>query len=177
MSARRARRERGGVTLLLVMVLLVMAVLIGALAVRGATTDLRMTGAHRVASSAFYCAESGLAAARPIFAANVGQWNTLFSGGTPAGFTYPVTGDLDGDGKPDYSVTLKDNYDEFPPLANNPQVDNDLSAIMVSTCISSTVGFGADSRTLEEIVAYTGSLGTDYRYQAGHSSTHSGNEN
>ncbi|MFI5290082.1 MAG: hypothetical protein ACHQ17_10555, partial [Polyangia bacterium] len=80
-----------------------------------------------------------------------------------------------GDGQNDYSVSLKDNYDELPPLANAPTVDNDLTAVMVSTCISPTLTSGA--RQLEQIVTLTGNLGTDYRYQAGHSSTHSGNEN
>jgi hypothetical protein len=157
------------------MVLVIVAALVGVLAVRGATDDLRMSGTQRVARTSFYCAEAGLAAARPILATQIGQWNTIFSGGTPTGFTYPVVGDLDGDGLNDYSVTIRDNYDEFPPLANNPNVDNDLTAIIVSTCISSTLSTG--QHQIEQIVTYTGSGGSDYRYQAGHSSTHSGNEN
>jgi hypothetical protein len=170
MNRRRQHRERGGVTLILVMVLLMVAILVGALAVRGATTDLRSAGAERVARTGFYCAEAGLNAARPFFAANYGQWNAYFADQSKV-----VTGDLDGDGQNDYSVTLQDNYDELPPLANAPTVDNDLTAIMTSTCISPSMTNGP--RVLKQIVTLTGNLGTDYRYQAGHSSTHSGNEN
>lgn len=172
MSTRRQKRarERGGITLLLVMVLLVVAIMVGALAVRGSTADLRMAGAQRVARTGFYCAEAGLAAARSFYAANQPSWGTYFADQTK-GFS----GDVDGDGKNDYLVTLKDNYDEFPPSVNNPLVDNDLTAIMTSTCTSSTLTTGP--RQLEQILTLSTNLGSDYRYQAGHSSTHSGNEN
>jgi hypothetical protein len=169
------RRDRGGVTLLLILVLLAFAALVGALAVRGATGDLQMSATQRAGRSSFYCAEAGLNAARPILAANYGQWNSIFATGVAAGFTYPVTGDLDADGNSDYSVTISDNVDEFP--TNNPNVDSDLTAVITSTCISSTLSGGASNRTLRQIITYTGSLGTDYRFQAGHGSTHSGNAN
>jgi Tfp pilus assembly protein PilX len=179
---RRWRRQRGGITLLLIMVLIVLAAMLGALAVRGSTNELRLAGSQRTNRAGFYCAEAGLNAARPIFAANVGQWNNIFAlaaNGTmtlPTGQSYPLTGDIDGDGNPDYQVRIRDNYDELP-TANN-LVDNDLAAIMTSTCISSTLQTGsASGRTLQAIVAYSGNGGTDYRYQAGHSSTHSGNAN
>lgn len=170
----RHRRDHGGVTLLLIMVLIILSALMGALAVHGSTNDLRMSGSQRANRTGFYCSESGLNAARTIFATQISQWNTIFAGGNPA-FTYPITGDLDGDGKPDYSVTIADNYDEFP--VSNPKIDNDLTAVMTSVCTSSTLGGSNAQRTLKQIVAYNGNGGTDYRYQAGHSSTHSGNAN
>ena len=168
------RREKGAVTLLLVVVLLVLSALIGVLAVRGSTSDLEMSGAERQSRTNFYCAEAGLNAARSLFGANYGQWNTIFGGGTPT-FPYPVTGDIDGDGKPDYSVTLADNVDELPN-ASDPTRDADLTAIMTSTCISPTLA-GGSPHTLRQIVTFSGNPGKDYRFQAGHSSTHSGNEN
>jgi hypothetical protein len=169
------RTDRGGATLLLVLVLLAFAAILGALAVRGATGDLQMAASQRASRTSFYCAEGGLNYARPVLAANYGQWNTIFAGGAVTGFTYPVVGDLDGDHVDDFSVTIADNIDEFP--TNVPTVDGDLSAILTSTCISSTLSGGASNRTLRQIITYTGQLGTDYRFQAGHSSTHSGNEN
>jgi Tfp pilus assembly protein PilX len=180
---RRWRRQRGGITLLLIMVLIVLSAMLGALAVRGSTNELRLAGSQRTNRAGFYCAEAGLNAARPILAANVGQWNTIFALASTAtmtlpvgSVTYPITGDIDGDGNADYQVTLRDNYDEFP--TSLPLVDNDLAAIMKSVCISSTLQTGsASGRTLQAIVAYSGNGGTDYRYQAGHSSTHSGNAN
>jgi PilX N-terminal len=171
------RREKGGATMLLILVLLAFSALMGALAVRGATGDMQMSASQRQNRSAFYCAEAGLNAARGIISANFTQWNTMLAGGTPVGFTYPIVGDIDGLAGNDYSVTIKDNIDEFPPAANNPADNKDLTVIMVSTCISTTITGGAQQRTLEQIVQYSGNLGTDYRYQAGHSSTHSGNVN
>ena len=168
---RRQRRDGGGTTLLVLLVLIVALAAMGAVAVRAATTDTAMAGAERRARVAFYCAEAGLNAGRGYFAANVLSWNALFAGqNLPPG--YPVTGDLDGDGVPDYSVTLKDNLDEFAPNPNNPLVDSDLSAIMVSRCIARTL----PARALEEVVIYNG-RGTDYRAQLGHGSRHTGNEN
>lgn len=169
-----SRREKGGVTMLLIVVLLVFAALLGALAVRGSSGDLQQAGAQRRSRTGFYCAEAGLNAARSTLAAHYGEWNTIFSGGTPS-FPYPVVGDIDGDLVNDYSVTIVDNVDEFP--TNDPTHDNDLVAIMVSTCTNPNFAQGAGGRTLQQIVTYTGNAGTDYRYQAGHSSTHSGNEN
>ena len=107
------------------------------------------------------------------------EWNNIFTTGTAIGFPYPVVGDLDGDGIADYSVTIKDNVDEPFGTPNNPNVDASTPpAIMISTCTSSKYASDNNtSRTLEQLVVYTGVLGSDYRFQAGHSSTHSGNEN
>jgi hypothetical protein len=166
------RDERGAVALALLLVLCGVAAMLGALALRGAASDLRVAGATRSAKTGFYCAEAGLAASRTYFATNYAQWGQMFdtSHGVPAG--YPVTGDLDGDGVADYQVTLRDNVDEFPPLQNNPNRDNDLTAIMVSRCISPTMS----GRTLQEIV-YLNTRGSTYHYQAGHGAGHAGNEN
>jgi hypothetical protein len=168
------RRERGGATLLLILVLLAFSALVGALAVRGASGDLQMAASQRANRSSLYCAEAGLNAARPILASAYGQWNSIFATGKATGITYPVTGDLDGDGQIDYSVTIADNIDE---AVNNPLVDSDLTAVITAVCVSPTLSGGASNRTLAQIISYTGQLGTDYRFQAGHSSSHSGNAN
>ena len=171
----RWRSERGGATLILIMVLLLVAALVGAMAVRAASSDLQMASGQRLARSSFYCAEAGLADARGWFSSHYSSWNTIFAGGAVVG--YPVTGDLDNDGAIDYRVTLRDNVDEFP--VNDPTHDNDLTAIMESTCVNPRFGSTTDggTRTLDAIINFTGNAGTDYRYQAGHSSTHSGNAN
>jgi hypothetical protein len=158
------------VALLIVLVISAVAAMMGALAIRGAVTELRASGAERSARLGFYCAEAGIEAARGFFAANYPQWSAMFSGTALGG--YPVSGDLDGDGVADYQVTLRDDVDEFPPLQNDPLHDSDLVAIMVSRCVNPSMS----PRQLEEIVVYNG-RGTDYRTQSGHSSAHSGNEN
>jgi hypothetical protein len=182
----RRSRQRGGVTMLLIVVLIMLAALVGALAVRGAFSEVRMSGSTRVARTSFYCAEAGLNAARPILGASPLQWNTILSTGTTAAFTYPISGSVSGGigttnpatGKPDYKVTIVDDADEGPP--DVPTVDNNLQVIMVSVCIDPMLsGMTSDmgGRELHELIQYQGNGGTDYRNQAGHSSTHSGNEN
>lgn len=166
------KRQRGGAALVLLLVLSTAAAMIGALAIRGSMTDLRLAGAQRVQKSGFYCAEAGLSAARTYFANNYTLWNTMFDPQQAAPAGYPVVGDLDGDGLNDYSVTLVDNVDEFPPAALNSKKDNDLSAIMVSKCISTTMS----AHQLQEIVV-TNSRGMAYRDLGGHSSSHNGNAN
>ena len=173
----RRRRDRGGVLLVLILVLLIAAAVAGALAVRGATSDLRMSGAQRVARSSFYCAEGGLNAARPIFLNNYAAWSTILATGTTAAFTYPLLVDVDGQPGSDVQITMIDNFDEPAGTPNNPAADNDLTVILVAQCISTTMTDANTQRVLEQVITYTGTGGFDYRYQAGHSSTHSGNEN
>lgn len=176
-STMRARRDHGGATILLIMVLIVLSALVGAIAVRGAQNELHLAGGQRAARSSFYCAEAGLGRARPIFGANVMLWNTIFAGGAPtlSGSAYPLQFDLDGDGANDVRVTLADNDDEFP--TSDRTRDNDLTAVMTAQCTSTTIDAEAMQRQLSQVVTYQGNGGTDYRYQAGHSSTHSGNAN
>lgn len=166
----RASSQRGGAALVLLLVLSGVAALVGAMAIRGSVSDVKVAGAMRTAKSAFYCAEAGINASRTWFGNNYTSWNAIFDPALadPAG--YPVTGDIDGDGVIDYQVTLRDNIDEFP--TPNALADNDLTAIMVSTCVNPTMG----ARTLQEIVT-ANAHGTNYRYQAGHGSNHAGTEN
>ncbi|HEX8950807.1 MAG TPA: pilus assembly PilX N-terminal domain-containing protein [Polyangia bacterium] len=173
-----AHRQRGGVTLLLVMVLIVLAALVGVLAVRGATADLQMAGSQRVSRTGFYCAEGGLNYARALVAQHPADWNTILSTGSSGGATpwYPtggITPDLDGDNKPDVTVVMTDNVDSDGVFTH----DNDLTVILTATCNSTTLEANSATRTLSQVVTYAGNGGTDYRYQAGHSSTHSGNAN
>jgi len=167
------------VTLLLIMVLIVLAALVGVLAVRGATSDLQMAGSQRVSRRGFYCAEAGLNYARALAGAHFADWNTILANGN-AGSTstwYPtnsgVTLDIDGDGATDVSVVLTDNVDSDGVFTH----DNDLTVILTATCNSTTLESNSATRTLAQIVTYGGGLPSDYRFQAGHSSSHSGNAN
>ncbi|MGZ3405410.1 MAG: pilus assembly PilX N-terminal domain-containing protein [Polyangia bacterium] len=171
-------RQRGGVTLLLIMVLIVLAALVGVLAVRGATGDLQMAGSQRVARTGFYCAEAGLNVARALAAANPADWATILASGT-GGTWYPSGGivlDLDGDTNNDVTVVMRDNVDETGGTQDFTK-DQDLTVILTATCNSTTLESNSATRTVSQLVTYAGNGGKDYRYQAGHSSTHSGNEN
>jgi Tfp pilus assembly protein PilX len=176
----RRRRHHGGVTLLLIMVLIVLAALVGVLAVRGASSDLQMAGSQRVSRRGFYCAEAALNYARSKVAANQKDWNTILAGGTTSWYTSDSYGtgvhvDVDGDGaaQPDAIVVMTDNLESDGDLTH----DNDLTVILTSTCSSSTLEANGATRTVAQVVTYNGGLPTDYRFQAGHSSSHSGNSN
>ena len=173
-----AHRQRGGITLLLVMVLIVLAGLVGVLAVRGASSDLQMAGSQRVSRTGFYCAEAGLNYARSLVAAHPADWNTVLSTGTSGGSApwYPTGGitlDVDSDGSNDVAVVMTDNVDGD----NDFTRDNDLTVILTATCSSTTLEANSAQRKLSQIITYSQGTPNDYRYQAGHSSTHSGNEN
>jgi hypothetical protein len=175
----RRSRQHGGVTLLLIMVLIVLAALVGVLAVRGATSDLQMAGSQRTSRRGFYCAEAGLSYARAQAGTHQNDWATILANGN-AGSTSTwyssnsgVPLDIDGDGLTDVNVVMTDNVDSDGDFHR----DNDLTVILTATCNSTTLESNSATRTLAQIVTYGGGLPTDYRFQAGHSSSHSGNSN
>ena len=174
----RRNRQRGGITLLLIMVLLVLAALVGVLAVRGATADLQMAGSQRASKRGFYCAEAALSYARSQASAHYGDWQTILGGGTTSWYTSDRQGtgvhvDVDGDGHNDAIVKLTDNLESD----NDPQHDSDLTVILTATCNSTTLEANSATRSLAQLITYGGGTPTDYRFQAGHSSSHSGNAN
>ena len=107
------------------------------------TADLTRNGV-----AALYCAEAGLAAARPIMANNYTQWNAAFAAQTlaeatnPSAFVEPTflgpgafSHDLDGDGVADFHVMIRDNEDEVAPAPNDPNTDLDQTAYLIVECI------------------------------------------
>jgi hypothetical protein len=155
------------VTLILVTALLTL----GALAMYLQTADTRSAGYVVDERRSLYCAESGLAGARDYVKAHVAQWEQMLNASAsddPSG--YPVTGDLDGDGHADWSVSIKDNDDEFP--TNDTTIDSDGVVFMVSTCIA----YDDTPSEVMELVAVGGG-GTNYRDQAGGGGGNTGNGN
>ncbi len=57
--------------------------------------------------------------------------------------------DLDGDGKSDVFIFIRDNYDEFPPAAPNFQRDNDQNVIVGAVCISTTMAPKREDNTVD----------------------------
>lgn len=176
MSQERAQ-QRGSAMLI---TLIIIAALLGGAAVLAGmqiastrSSDLTKTG-----TQATYCAEAGLAIARPIVLANYTSWTAAIaaSGASIAANTVPIeptflttgiglgagTGhDLDGDGVADFYVYLKDNDDELT-TANDRTKDNDLKVFIVSRCTK----YPDAIREVEELVQYTGG-GTCYQSQQG----------
>jgi hypothetical protein len=166
----RVAQERGA-SLVVTMILVTGLLAVSALALYLSTADNQAVRYTVDSRTTLYCAESGLAGARAYVAGNVSSWPLMLDASAsndPTG--YPVTGDLDGDGNPDWQVTLKDNDDEFP--TDNPDVDSDGVVYMVATCIANT----ESEREVMELVSVGGG-GTNYRTQAGGGGGNTGNLN
>jgi len=93
------------------------------------------------------CAESGLAIVRTTVAANYANWTAALCNpppprgtgscviGSPASeppWLSMLSHDIDGDGTPDFVITLIDNDDEVP---SNMAVNSDQDVTIVSTCV------------------------------------------
>lgn len=164
---RRRSPQRGSamlVTLIIIGALLAGAAVLVSLQLAGnRSTDLTRSG-----MSALYCAEAGLAAARPVVATSYGAWATSLAASSGGDFTEPawisavIDHDLDlpADGVSDFEIYIIDNDDE--PAANNRAADTDLSVYIVSQCIK----YPDTPVELRELVIYNG--GTQcYPWQAG----------
>ncbi len=167
-SARRAG-ERGSA--LLVTLVLVGALLAGsAVLVLLQMTSTRSTDMTRTGLSALYCAEAGLAAARATMLANYTQWNTGLGAfpGEPAflgaGAPNFISHDIDGDGSPDFVLSMQDNEDELFPAAPQPLVDSDLKVFLISRCISPKLL--DNPKEVRELIQFTGG-GQCYQSQLG----------
>ncbi|CAM3904280.1 hypothetical protein G4177_05515 [Corallococcus sp. ZKHCc1 1396] len=166
MSQRPSSRSARGATLLLVVLLV--TVLLGLVAgvMAYASSERTRAVSYSRAGQRQSCAESGLQLARGYFGRNYAQWNTFLA--APSAYdpvasstnTAPAmprdptaaTGrnaikavnpalfaDLDGDGKDDVYIYIRDNEDEFKPLDNDWTRDNDQQVVVGALCISETL--------------------------------------
>ncbi|MGE0395758.1 MAG: hypothetical protein AB7T06_03445 [Kofleriaceae bacterium] len=149
--------------------MLVTLIIIGALlAGAGVLLSVQMASNRssdltRSGMSALYCAEAGLAAARQVVASHYMDWKaslcttptctepTWMADGIDA-LTSPKDHDLDGDGAADFTVWLRDNYDEMS--ANDFAVDSDLQVFIVSKCIKYT----DTPKQVEELILFEGGI-------------------
>jgi hypothetical protein len=163
--------ERGSA--MLVTLILVAALLAGA----AVLVSMQVSSTHssevtRTGTSALYCAEVGLAAARPVVAANYMTWKaggaTNFTAptGTPMEPSWLASGigvhDADGNGTgSDYIVYLVDNDDELS-ATQDYMTDNDLRVFIVSRCLL----YPENQKEVRELVQYSGG-GKCYNAQQG----------
>lgn len=170
----RRNPQRGSA--MLVTLILISSLLAGAaVLVSMQLSSTRSSDVTRTGMSATYCAEAGLAIARPIVAANYNAWGaalaasaaSIGSGATPIESAFlttnltPAQHDLDGDSVADFYVYIKDNDDELTG-PNNRAVDNDLGVFIVSRCTK----YGETVKEVEELIKYSGG-GAGYKAQAG----------
>lgn len=138
-------------------------------------SDLTRTGLE-----ATYCAEAGLAIARPAVMANIANWNAALA---TCNNTYPCSPEpswlasldhtVDGSGVgTDFTIFIRDNDDEFPPASLDPLHDSDLRVFIVSRCVK----YGETIKEVEELVEYSGG-GQNYRTQQGLGRYSGGNNN
>ncbi|NNB88264.1 hypothetical protein [Corallococcus exiguus] len=163
MSPRASSRSPRGATLLLVVLLVtvLLGLVAGVMAYASSERTRAVTSSR--AGQRQGCAESGLQLARGYFGRNYAQWNTFLSTpdaydpiGSPTNTTpaNPRTAagrtaiktvnpalfaDLDGDGKDDVYLYIRDNEDEFQPLAPEWNRDNDQQVVVGAICISETL--------------------------------------
>ena len=136
---------------MLITVLLVTALFAGAaVLVSMQLASTRSTDVTRTGLSSLYCAEAGLAAARSVVANNYAGWAGSLGSASEPSWLSGINHDLDGDGSPDFMITLKDNDDELPPLTNDLTRDNDLQVFIVSTCTK----YPETKKQVEELVQF-----------------------
>ncbi len=168
------KNQRGSA--MLITLILIAAMLGGAAVLAGIQlASTRSSDLTRIGTQSTYCAEAGLAIARPIVLNNYPAWAaaiaasgaSLNAGTVPVESAFLATGitaaqhDIDGDGIADFYVYLKDNDDEFT-IPNDRTVDADLKVFIVSRCIK----YPDQIREVEELVSFTGG-GTCYQSQLG----------
>ncbi|WP_342379168.1 hypothetical protein NVS55_07055 [Myxococcus stipitatus] len=192
---------RGATLLVVVMLVLILLGLVGSLMVYAGGERVRAVS-HARAGQRQSCAESGLQLARSYFGRNYATWNTFLSAPssydpvpstfnpTPADPESPALlsahpelfADVDGDGKMDVFLYIRDNEDEFDPLPTNWRRDNDQVAVVGAICISKTLrprrndgSQDATTLALEGLLSYNGGGGTNC--SQGNAGTGAGNCN
>jgi len=185
----RSRRAERGAALLLAVLLVLLIAVISAGVIRLAGSDRIAAAKLSVKERGLACADAGIQYGRRLFGCNyktTNLWNDYLSGVRPGrydpslGDTLPTTvagipkelsgdrngdgaldtgTDLDGDGTPDFWVSIRDDDDERPEGApDNRRRDNNLVVYLRSECINPgfTVEVAGVRRTavVEVLLAY-----------------------
>ncbi len=138
----RRHRNRRGVTMLMVMMVMATLLLGGVVGVGMQLANLRSSGLSLANKRAYYCAESGLAAGRDFFRLNAAKWNEYLR------TNYILTGRASNtDPGLIYIVGISDNVDEFPPAVNDPLVDRDQTVLLRAQCTDTA---GHQSATVQQ---------------------------
>jgi hypothetical protein len=162
-------RERGSA--MLVTLIIIAALLAGAVVlVSMQLTSNKSSEIARTGNTALYCAEAGIAAARPVVAQNQSLWAASLiasGGGDTTEPTWIATGigshDLDGDGNDDFEVYILDNDDEIAPTANDRTLDVDSKIFIVAKCTK----YADTPKQVMELIEYQQQTGTCYESQEG----------
>lgn len=176
----RSRPSERGAALVLALLLVALLLVLGVAMIRIAGTDRVDAAKMGVRERAQICAEAGLQYGRRFFGQSyeaTHNWNDYLDRtlagyrydpaavlaelpgqvlGKSDGTTFDAGADLDGDGRADFWVSLRDNDDERPlGGTDNPDRDNDESVILRAECINPAwriVEGGQETRAVIEAV-------------------------
>ncbi|HTL39076.1 MAG TPA: hypothetical protein VL326_38365 [Kofleriaceae bacterium] len=155
---------------MLVTLIIIAALLGGAVVlVSMQLTSNRSSELARTGNAAMYCAEAGLAAARPTVASSQTSWAASLAVSATGDTTEPSwlaagigSHDLDGDTVADFEVYILDNDDETS-TTNDRAVDVDNRIFIVSRCKK----YGDTPKEVRELIEYVSQTGTCYESQEG----------
>lgn len=157
---RRSRLAQRGSAMLVTLIVIIALLAGAAVLVSLQMSSNRSVDLTRSSTSALYCAEAALSAARPVVANNYTQWPTALAasaGGNTAEPSWLASGigshDLDGDTVDDFTVYIKDNGDEGTNT-DDPSSDKDLQVFIVADCTK----YPDTPKQLTELVLYNGQV-------------------
>ena len=156
------RNPEQGSAILIVMIIIVSLLGGGAALLSTQLKATRSTELTKTSAAAHHCAEAGLAAAREAIATNYGGWDAAMRESVEPTWLEEMSHDLDGDGADDFTLSLRDNDDEFGAQANDKATDNDLAVFVVATCIK----YPEVPKQVSELLLHNGA-GTCYESQLG----------
>jgi hypothetical protein len=134
------QRQRGSA--MLVTLVIVAALLAGgSVLVSMQLSSNRGADVTKTSTTALYCAEAGLTAARPVVVTHYTDWATALAASAAGTKTEPSwlaagipSHDLDSDSVGDFTVWIEDNDDEGAG-SNDRATDTDLRIFIISRCI------------------------------------------
>jgi hypothetical protein len=173
-----SRQARGSTLLIVLILVTVLLGLVASILLYASKERIRAVATGRTGQRRS-CAESGLQLARGYYGRNFKHWNSYLSApsvhdpvrsrynlapATPRDAAFQAAhpelfADVDGDGRSDVYLYIRDNDDELHPLAADWRRDNDHNVVVGAVCISSTLTpRNADGSPVSTLLAQEGLL-------------------
>jgi len=153
----------GGSALAFVLIIMAAMLFVVAISMHVGLGSRRSSLQSQVGKNAFFCAEQALELGRVVFGQNKWEWDAAISGipATPA--WYPITGNCTGPGNYTFQVTARDDMDEAPPMADDPNADQNMSVYVDADAMRGGVVRARVTALIRNNVSMMG----DYEHQEG----------